>query len=60
MEGYDLEIATPAEWGKLTKEGLDIIVDPLIYRIGQIYLEGPQPHFCERQLPILRRVSCLV
>jgi hypothetical protein len=37
---YDLTIAAPSNWAELQQRGLRVIVDPFIYRIGQIFLEG--------------------
>jgi hypothetical protein len=38
--GYDITINNIGEWDKLTSQALNVIVDPLIYRIGQFFLEG--------------------
>ena len=37
---YDLTIATPLDWPGLQQQGLGVIVDPCIYRLGQIFLDG--------------------
>ncbi|HZM90573.1 MAG TPA: hypothetical protein VFF31_28900 [Blastocatellia bacterium] len=37
---HDLTIAKKSDWEELHKRGLRVIVDPLIYRLGQIFLEG--------------------
>ena len=37
---YDLTVAESGDWEGLQKRGLRVIVDPLIYRLGQIFLEG--------------------
>ena len=37
---YDLTIAASSDWEGLQQRGLRVIVDPCIYRFGQIFLEG--------------------
>ena len=37
---YDLTIADPGDWARLQQQGLGVIVDPCIYRLGQIFLDG--------------------
>jgi hypothetical protein len=37
---HDLTIATVDDWKVLREQRLDVIVDPLVYRIGQLFLEG--------------------
>jgi hypothetical protein len=37
---YDIRIAGVEDWGLLAERELDIIVDPLLYRVGQFFLEG--------------------
>src|SRR5215212_7623154 len=39
-DGYDLTISRTQDWNKLLQEQLNVIVDPAIYRVGQIFLEG--------------------
>jgi hypothetical protein len=39
---HDLTIAESRDWEELRKRGLRVIVDPLIYRLGQIFLQGEQ------------------
>jgi len=40
MPEYDLTIKKPEDWAKLDEGNLGVIVDPFIYRIGQLFLEG--------------------
>jgi hypothetical protein len=37
---YDMTIAAPSNWEDLHRRGLRVIVDPFIYRLGQIFLNG--------------------
>ncbi|MFI9505648.1 hypothetical protein [Nocardia sp. NPDC052566] len=37
---YDIHIDTAEDWGGLARHGLDGVVDPLVYRLGQFFLEG--------------------
>jgi hypothetical protein len=39
---YDITISGLDEWGKLTSQGLDVIVDPFVFRVGQFFLEGKE------------------
>jgi hypothetical protein len=39
---YDITIFRPEDWGKLTSQGLDVIVDPFVFRVGQFFLEGKE------------------
>jgi hypothetical protein len=41
-EVYDITIFDLEQWGKLTSQGLDVIVDPLVFRLGQFFLEGKE------------------
>ena len=43
MNGHDLEIVNPEDWKNLQDNELDAIVDPLVYRIGQLFMEGGNP-----------------
>lgn len=47
---YDLAVTRPEDWGTLKDNGLKVIVDPLIYRLGQFFLEGARPAGPERDL----------
>lgn len=38
---YDLYIYGQEAWDNLVTRGLDVIIDPLVLRIGQFFLEGP-------------------
>ena len=40
MDGYDLTISETQHWDQLLENELNMIVDPAIYRIGQVFLEG--------------------
>jgi hypothetical protein len=33
---YDLTIERAEDWGQLSNQGLGTIVDPMVYRIGQV------------------------
>jgi hypothetical protein len=35
---YDITITQPADWNKLASQGLDLIVDPFVFRVGQFFL----------------------
>jgi len=37
---YDIVIGVPDEWDQLVKRNLDIVVDPFVFRIGQLFLQG--------------------
>jgi hypothetical protein len=37
---YELTIVAQSDWAELQQRGLRVIVDPFIYRIGQIFLGG--------------------
>jgi hypothetical protein len=39
---YDITVNGLEEWGKLTSQGLDVIVDPFVFRVGQFFLEGKE------------------
>jgi hypothetical protein len=43
MNGHDLQIVNHEDWKHLQNNELDAIVDPLIYRIGQLFMEGGNP-----------------
>ena len=40
MAGYDLTISQTQDWNQLLQDKLNVVVDPAVYRIGQIFLEG--------------------
>src|SRR5262245_23791854 len=40
MAPYDIVIYDLDAWNELAKRNLGIIIDPLIYRLGQFFLEG--------------------
>ena len=40
--GYDITIHGLDDWAKLTSQGLDVIVDPFVFRVGQFFLEGKE------------------
>jgi hypothetical protein len=40
--GYDITINHVGEWEKLTSKGLNVIVDPFVFRAGQFFLEGAE------------------
>jgi hypothetical protein len=39
---YDRYIWGQDAWDELVEDGLGLIVDPVVYRLGQLYLEGPE------------------
>jgi len=39
---YDRYIWGQDAWDELVKDGLGLIVDPVVYRLGQLFLEGPE------------------
>jgi hypothetical protein len=40
MSTYDMHIHDLEDWNEMVKDDLGIIVDPIIFRIGQFFLEG--------------------
>jgi hypothetical protein len=40
MDSFDLTISQTQDWNGLLEKNVNVIVDPAIYRIGQIFLEG--------------------
>jgi hypothetical protein len=38
--GYDIVIGGPKDWAVLARQGLDVIIDPFVFRVGQFFLEG--------------------
>jgi hypothetical protein len=40
MTAYDLEIQQRSDWDQFGKEGLDLIVDPMVYRSAELFLRG--------------------
>ena len=40
MSTYDIHIHGLEDWNEMVKDDLGIIVDPIIFRIGQFFLEG--------------------
>ena len=42
---YDLYIFGQEAWDDLAARGLDVVIDPLVLRTGQLFLEGcPADH----------------
>src|SRR6266487_1252045 len=39
---YQVTINNIGEWAQLSSKGLDVVVDPLVFRLGQLFLEGKQ------------------
>ena len=37
---YEIIINEPQDWDKLVKRKLDVVVDPFVWRIGQLFLQG--------------------
>lgn len=40
MQSYDIHIYDLAAWDQLVERKLDIVIDPLVFRLGQFFLEG--------------------
>src|SRR5688572_28437770 len=38
--GYDMHIVRAEDWAQLERDGLDVIIDPVVLRVGQFFLEG--------------------
>lgn len=38
--GYDMHIVCAEDWAQLERDGLDVIIDPVVLRVGQFFLEG--------------------
>jgi hypothetical protein len=47
---YDITVAEPEDWSRLKASGLQVVVDPLIYRLGEFFLEGARGAGHERDL----------
>jgi len=40
--GYDIVIGGAEDWVVLARQGLDVIIDPFVFRVGQFFLEGQE------------------
>lgn len=47
---YDVIVNEYAEWDELVRQDLGLIVDPLIYRMGQFFLEGQKAARAESEV----------
>jgi hypothetical protein len=37
---YEITISRPEDWDEFSKRKLDVVVDPFVFRIGQLFLQG--------------------
>src|SRR5262249_54972408 len=40
MAAYDMQIKGLEDWDELVQRNLGIVIDPLVFRLGQFFLEG--------------------